>query len=157
MAKPTLTDLIQLHERKWGEYQYPDRPTLDQLLTGYVIAVWIVGKRFIFSVHNDAQELNDVITRVITGQSDERKLARVFVNRVEYEFRVGIIPPRRRLARVTPVSKATIALNRPPKISPGQPSPLPPEPGKRHGQHLPGRQVDLLPGRKVKIRLGRDS
>jgi len=169
MPKPTLTDLIQVHERKWGETQYPGRPTLDQLLNGSVIAMWVIGKRFVFTVHKDAQELNELLFNLVTGKvpnPEQRTLARLFISRVEQDYRIAIVPRKQRPPTKPHAEHANTEspikpLKRQPEIVPlaHQPKlePLPPQPNKRYGQNLPGRHVTLLPGRKVKLRKGNDN
>src|SRR5437868_1801724 len=91
---PTFMELVQLHERKWGETQYPGRPSLDELLNGYIVVMWSIDKRFIFTIHQNAGEVNTLVFGLITGNVHDplnRKLARIFVNREPIDFRIKII------------------------------------------------------------------
>jgi DNA-directed RNA polymerase subunit RPC12/RpoP len=91
MGKPTFLELVELHERKWGTTQYPGRPTLTHLMTSPIVAVWLIGKRFIFSAHADQGSLNDLVNEVITGKlADGRTLARIFLNQQPAQFRAAI-------------------------------------------------------------------
>jgi DNA-directed RNA polymerase subunit RPC12/RpoP len=88
---PTFLELVELHERKWGTAQYPGRPTLTDLMTSPIVAVWTVDKRFIFSAHAYQGELDDLVRDVLTGKIDDgRKLAQIFIGQQPARFRVGI-------------------------------------------------------------------
>ena len=98
-SEPTFMQLVEFHERKWGTEQYLGRPTLQQLMNSQIVVMWRVGKRFIFNIYSDAQELNDLVLGLLTGQLDDpRKLAKIFVNQEPLDFRVKIISaPKQKL------------------------------------------------------------
>ncbi len=81
-------ELIQAHERSWGMDQYPGRPSLADLLSRPIVVFWSgddkTGKgRFTISVHESADELNDIILNMILASkvtpSSTRRLSRIFV------------------------------------------------------------------------------
>jgi hypothetical protein len=81
-------ELIQAHERSWGMEQYPGRPSLADMLSRPVVALWSgddkSGKgRFTVTVHNQIEELDDIcLGMIVAGKvtpSSNRRLARVFV------------------------------------------------------------------------------
>jgi DNA-directed RNA polymerase subunit RPC12/RpoP len=93
MGKPsTFLELVELHERKWGTLQYPGRPTLTDLMTSPIVAVWAIDdKRFIFSAHAYQGELDDLVSNVLIGKIDDgRKLAQIFVGQQPAQFHAGI-------------------------------------------------------------------
>lgn len=155
-SDPTFTEVIELHERKWGTTEYPGRPSLDQLLSAYIVVMWKTGKRFFLTIHQDAQEVNDLALAVLTGQVADpwdRRLARIFVSGQPIDFRVRIvtaIPPQGK-----PVKDMLIPLTKQPEVVPlaRQPElvPLPRQPNSKHGEALPGRKAKMLPGRKADI------
>src|SRR5260221_4560132 len=61
----TFIELVELHERKWGTQAYPGRPSLQALMTAPIVALWTFKKRFIFSVHAKAQDLNDIVDNLV--------------------------------------------------------------------------------------------
>ena len=154
----TFTELVQLHERKWGTTDYPGRPSLEQLLNNHIVAMWIIGKRFIFSAHNEVQELNDLLFNLTTGRTEDplnRKLGKIFINRESVDLRLQIVTVPKEVRSTNQV--VTVIHHDPEVISPpNQPklAPLPPQPNKKYGQALPGRHVHMLPGRKVRILKG---
>lgn len=84
-------EIVQLHERKWGDTQYPERPTLADIMKSQIVMVWRIDKRFIFSIHQSGDEANALVLRTITGQVDDnRKLEQIFVNQEPIKFGVRI-------------------------------------------------------------------
>ncbi len=88
-ANPVLTELIQAHERGWGMEQYVGRPSLADMLSRRIIVFWSgddkSGKgRFTVSVHENAEELNDIVLGMILASkvtpSTQRRLVRIFVD-----------------------------------------------------------------------------
>jgi hypothetical protein len=97
MSEPRLIDIIQLHERKWGEQQYYGRPSLATLMVAPIVAVWKTDNRFMLSAHREADELNDIVTAIIVGKEPNphnRKLIRIFANHrlVPFTLRIVAIP-----------------------------------------------------------------
>jgi hypothetical protein len=88
-ANPVLMELIQAHERGWGMEQYVGRPSLADMLSRRIVVFWSgedrSGKgRFTVSVHDSADELNDIILSMIVASkvtpSTQRRLVRMFVD-----------------------------------------------------------------------------
>jgi hypothetical protein len=80
--------LVESHERTWGTEQYPGRPSLSDLLHRPVVAFWsgddTANKgRFTVSVHDQIEELNDILLNMIVAgkvtASSNRRLSRIFV------------------------------------------------------------------------------
>lgn len=88
-------DLIQLHERKWGETQYPGRPALTDLMKCLIVCVWTFKGRFMFTVHREANEVNELVYNVLTGENvgvmADWKLAKIFVNQEPIKFKLRIV------------------------------------------------------------------
>lgn len=88
-AKDSFMQYIELHERAWGMDKYPDRPSLQQLLTAPVVAFWYLydkrESRYIATLHKDLAELNAYVSRIVVHNSKvrmpERRLTKLFVNR----------------------------------------------------------------------------
>ena len=87
MAKKLL-ELVQVHERAWGNDSYPGRPTLEDIINSPVVAFWIDssragGKKYIITLHNDLQPieayLRTLLVRLPIG-FPARRLAILFVN-----------------------------------------------------------------------------
>ncbi len=94
MADPTLIDLIELHERKWGERRYAGRPALSDLMSLPIVAVWRSGKRFMLSAHRAADDLNAIIFAIVTGKDanpQDRRLAMVYFEKRLIPFTVKIV------------------------------------------------------------------
>jgi hypothetical protein len=115
MTNAAFTELIQLHERQWGMEQYPGRPSLADLLTCPIVAMWVSNtrpstevkrtqagssqpaERFVLTAHRDYDELDALVTSaVVIGHpsfASNWKLSRLFVNQqaVKAFVRVQII------------------------------------------------------------------
>ncbi|MBO9310294.1 MAG: hypothetical protein J7551_10995 [Chloroflexi bacterium] len=102
-------ELVQLHEREWGTELYPDRPSLAELLSAPIVAMWTSdaarypvpaerskvrqvqvsipevnpAKRFMLSVHQSLEELDPLLlAMVVAGKAAptaNRKLLRLFI------------------------------------------------------------------------------
>src|SRR5690348_5584184 len=81
-------ELVQTHERGWGTEQYPERPSLADLLNRPVVVFWTgddkTGKgRFTISVHDDVDQLQTILLNMILASkqsmSSNRRLSRIFV------------------------------------------------------------------------------
>ncbi len=88
-TNPAFMELVQSHERSWGMEQYPGRPSLMDMLSRPVVALWSgddkSGKgRFTITVHDELEALNDLcLGMIVAGKvtpSSTRRLARVFVH-----------------------------------------------------------------------------
>ncbi len=107
-------DLVQLHERTWGAEQYAGRPTLAQLLSAPIVAVWsgkaeitvdpkqarlqrqpVAGKDayLLMTTHQSAEELNTALTDLLLLRKVTpfamRKLSKLYVNQKEVEI-IGV-------------------------------------------------------------------
>jgi hypothetical protein len=80
--------LIENHERSWGTEQYPNRPSLSDLLHRPVVAFWSGDDkssktRLIATVHEKVEDLNDILLNMIlagkVAPSSNRRLSRLFV------------------------------------------------------------------------------
>ncbi len=88
-ANDSFMHYVELHERAWGMDKYPDRPSLQQLLTAPVVAFWYLHdrreSRYVASLHQDLNELNAYVSSMVVHNSKvrvpERRLARLFVSR----------------------------------------------------------------------------
>src|SRR5258708_7789693 len=120
-TQATFIELVELHERKWGTQAYPGRPSLQALMTTPIVALWTFKKRFVFSVHAKAQDLNDIVDNLVrtgeyfspTGEHTflhECRLSKIFVNRMPIEFKIRIVAeaePREQTSdNASPVKKA---------------------------------------------------
>jgi hypothetical protein len=100
-------ELVQLHEREWGTELYPDRPSLAELLSAPIVAMWTSdavrypvssergkvrqvqvsevnpSRRFMLSVHQRLEELDPLLlAMVVAGKAAptaNRKLVRLFI------------------------------------------------------------------------------
>lgn len=127
----SFTELVELHERKWGESQYPNRPTLQQLLKCPIIAMWRFDGKFMFSAHYSPDDLNDTILSALTDVSKPLwKLYKVFYHQNPIEFQVKVVSPNNKRQKSNDQSK----------VLPGRNVPF-----------LPGRTANKLPGRKAQI------
>jgi hypothetical protein len=84
-------ELVQEHERSWGQDSYPGRPGLAELLNAPVVAWWVPvsvkgGKsddRHTASVYQDLDELNKYATRLLLHSRNDppdRRLVAVYIN-----------------------------------------------------------------------------
>lgn len=104
-------ELVQLHERMWGMEQYTGRPTLAELLTSPLVVMW-AGRsdkrltpdtrlaenkriapsgdnRFMFSVHQNVDELNEILLGLILASrpnTSNRKLSRLYLKQKPVEI-----------------------------------------------------------------------
>ncbi len=158
-AQATFIELVELHERKWGTQAYSGRPSLQALMTTPIVALWTFKKRFIFSVHAKAQDLNDIVDNLVrTGEylpltseeafRHECRLSKIFVNRMLIEFKIRIIaeaePREQTLVTAETSDNVSLVKKAIPIIWNKNPEQL------RYGDvavinlpHLPGRQVAL--------------
>jgi hypothetical protein len=160
MSELTLMDIIQLHERKWGEHQYPNRPALSTLMTARIVAMWKTGNRFILSAHETAEDINAVVLAIITGKDPNplnKKLLKLFVRHQVIPFEI----------RIVAIDNQSTSTNDPDQNSDrphflfakrnkvtGKPAAYVPQ-GSNDGS-LPGRNVSPLSGRRVKLQHGRE-
>jgi hypothetical protein len=107
-TQENFMELIQMHERSWGMQTYPGRPSLTELITGPVVAMWegerpLVSPsrrgssaipehgRFMLSVHQHVDELHGLLyAMLVAGKplpKDKRRLARIFVEQKEVHIK----------------------------------------------------------------------
>lgn len=91
-------DIIQLHERIWGNEQYPGRPSLADLLNCPIVVMWVSNEkrvpdvkrvtstdpeRFFLTAHKAYEELDDLATSIILTGRNSRvvnwKISQAFV------------------------------------------------------------------------------
>jgi hypothetical protein len=93
-----FTELIQLHERMWGNEHYPERPTLAQLLEGPIVVMWVdmnpprrklpsehsAESYFTFAVYRDATALSEALMSALLlgkpASRTNRRISRVFLH-----------------------------------------------------------------------------
>lgn len=159
MSEPSLMDLIQLHERKWGERVYPGRPSLESLMSSKVIAMWFVGPRFILTTHESVTELSTLIGYVLVGSDPigvTRTLHRVYIDKRPTTFNIELVThfaDNKTVARQMPTPETLFTSTDDYDIPTGAFDALNLKPGRKVTM-LDGRNVDNLPGRdvaKVKI------
>ncbi len=80
-----LIELVQMHERSWGEEIYPDRPDLAEILNAQVVVFWQSDdpkeKRATITVHTDLADLERALSRMflrLNATPIPRRIARVF-------------------------------------------------------------------------------
>jgi hypothetical protein len=105
---PAYMELVQLHERMWGTEQYPNRPTLAQLLSAAITVMWIdlrtisaarpkplpseEAKRgyFKLEIYNTIEELNEVLKSVLLAdkvtEHQMRKLSKIYARGKQIEI-----------------------------------------------------------------------
>ena len=88
-------DLVQLHERKWGEVQYPGRPALADLMSAPIVVMWTCKGRFMFTVHQSADQVNELVFNVATGENAgtmrDWKLGMIYVDQRPLKFKIKIV------------------------------------------------------------------
>ena len=120
MMNPAFMEMVQLHERSWGTAIYPERPSLADLLSAPLVAMWTEpidtpppssprlptakrdtardtvnapGNKFLLSVHQTPDELNEILTSLIllgkTSTYARRKLVKLYINQSPAEI-VGV-------------------------------------------------------------------
>lgn len=94
---------IQLHERLWGMDTYPERATLEEMLSAPVAAMWYPAaeddkakkdifkqERFTITLHQDLRDIETYINRLIfriSIQTPRHRLSRVFVKGKEVKVK----------------------------------------------------------------------
>ncbi len=89
-----LLELIQIHERAWGQEQYPGRPSLATLLNSPIVVMWYKSEftdkkqplkdRFMLTVHPTWEDLDTLVTNALVlghpSHAANWKLSKVFFN-----------------------------------------------------------------------------
>ncbi len=73
--------MIQDHERSWGETEYTGRPTLEKLLESAVVVFWRTTKdqRYIAVCHNDIDDVGKQMARqILLSDKTDRTVAKIF-------------------------------------------------------------------------------
>lgn len=80
--------VVSLHERWWGQEEYPGRPTLKQILEAKVIAFWLPPKGsplpYTVTIHNDLRDIEKYLLAIVIHSEQEMprlRLAAIFKNR----------------------------------------------------------------------------
>ncbi len=79
---------VQLLERAWGVESYEGKPTLKELLSASVVAIWYPTEpgdtRFTATIHENMNELNAYVSNLFLHSKrklPKRRLARLFIDR----------------------------------------------------------------------------
>jgi len=134
MVEPSFLELVQLHERKWGDRAYPGRPSLSEIISAEFVIVWKVQYVYIFSVHRALPEINSLIERYLRNGTNKR-LLKVFYRHQEMQWLINLS-----LETTQQTQPMTIIQPEEEKPRPVQSRPV-----------LPGRNAPMLPGRKAII------
>lgn len=107
MAQPVaFLNIVQLHERSWGQEMYKGRPTLADLVKGPIVALWcdvgmrkapdfradrlVSRERFTMSAHATAESLNEMLAGLVfmgkVSDVSNRRLMAVYVNQERVEI-----------------------------------------------------------------------
>lgn len=111
---PAFLEVVQLHERMWGDEQYAGRPSLAQLLNAHLVALWsgkgeivsdprqsrvarapAAGRDayFLLTCYDTPEELNNALTDLLLLRKVTpfamRKLSKLFIDQKEVEV-VGV-------------------------------------------------------------------
>jgi hypothetical protein len=72
----SFMDYVQHHERVWGIEQYPNRPTLSQILEAPVVVFWqkigpenLQNRRFTVRLHDNLDEIEAHYTSMIFAKT----------------------------------------------------------------------------------------
>jgi hypothetical protein len=72
MADNEFLEIVQQHERMWGQQMYAGRPALAEILSSPVVALWRVfgkdgkpDKRYVLTLHKDTSEIEGVMTKAL--------------------------------------------------------------------------------------------
>lgn len=90
----SFIDLVQQHERAWGNDGYPQRPSLADLLNAPVVVWWHKTSgdddRLMASIHDDLEMVNKYAMRMLLHSRvavPEMRLAMIYVNQRKAEIR----------------------------------------------------------------------
>ncbi len=111
---PAFLEIVQLHERMWGDEQYAGRPSLAQLLNAHIVALWsgkgeltvdprqsrvsripASGKDswFLLTCYSSPEELNNALADLLLLRKVTpfamRKLSKLYIDQKEVEV-VGV-------------------------------------------------------------------
>lgn len=111
---PAFLEIVQLHERMWGDEQYAGRPSLAQLLNAHIVALWsgkgelTVDPRqsrvsriaaggkdsyFLLTCYSSPEELNNALADLLLLRKVTpfamRKLSKLYIDQKEVEV-VGV-------------------------------------------------------------------
>lgn len=80
-------ELVQAHERAWGNDDYRGRPTLAEMLQALIVIWWKATDpaetRLMASIHDDLETLNKYATRILLESRSalpERRLALIYAD-----------------------------------------------------------------------------
>lgn len=77
-------EMVQNHEREWGQTEYTGRPSLQKLLESPVVVFWRTAKDtpYVVTVHDSLEEVGKQLARqIILGDKFDRALSAIFVDR----------------------------------------------------------------------------
>jgi hypothetical protein len=102
---PAFMELVQAHERTWGLEQYPERPTLSQLLSAPVVVMWSqqartqaeqrnvepMPSKFLLTAHQSVDELQEIVLGMILASKvvvdTKRRIFRIYVRQKSVDIR----------------------------------------------------------------------
>ncbi len=76
-------DIVQKHERVWGEEQYHNRPDLATIISSEVVVFWLRGKekKPYITIHNSIEEIEHYMTKLLFRSSvsaPNERIVRIF-------------------------------------------------------------------------------
>lgn len=102
-------ELVQHHERVWGQEQYPNRPSLHELISAPIVAMWAkvsildpkktaqnleTNQRPMLTAHQNWEEIDEMLTSIVllgnTSPVANWKLSRVYLNQQAVKVRVQL-------------------------------------------------------------------
>lgn len=83
-------EYVQYHERVWGVENYPQRPSLAEILQADIVVFWqklgpenLQNKRYRITLHNSLQSIEDYYTKLVFRsqiQPPEERIHRIWRN-----------------------------------------------------------------------------
>lgn len=92
-------DLVQKHERVWGEENYHERPDLAAIIAAPVVIPWLRGKekRPFITLHESLEDVQDYLVKLLfraTVETPDERIVRIYqgqqqmrVDTVRIEFK----------------------------------------------------------------------
>lgn len=85
-------DLVQLHERAWGNERYLQRPTLQQIMDSPFVTFWTPLKqdkksRSVIKLYDNAAQIEEYFVRLVMRsgiQLPEARLTRIYFQQKRY-------------------------------------------------------------------------
>lgn len=92
----TFLDMVQTHERSWGEQSYLKRPSLDEILKATVVVFWyptspdVKSIRYTITLHRGLPDIEQSMLQFLYRsmiQAPERRIAKIFVEQKEVRIK----------------------------------------------------------------------